>query len=186
MATDPFSPANQPNLVRELGVYSLPYASTWPVLRDILARIYRERAGAIDWLPPNWLTRVMLMHGQKDGQGNAVVLIPASAKVTPAISFLDTPAKRAWWDEFSMRANDAVVMYAAQKAAEGRVQLDKLYADTRFWDHAINLAQFLAAPVTAAGAVLRNPWKSFGVVAAVGAAVVYFLYVRPFLSSRKK
>lgn len=158
-------------LIPTLGMYALPYATTWPELSDQLRSLYIARAASIAWLPQDWLGEVLALHGSL---GN--VLIPAPSTVRPGIPWLRTPQQRAWWDDLAARAQGIVTAYAAGKAAEGRVQLEKLYADSAFWNKAYDIAVVLATPVTVAAAGARfansNPLTTLLGIGAILAAIL--------------
>jgi hypothetical protein len=143
-------------------MYALPYATTWPELSAQLLNLYDERASPIPWLPPMWIDYVHSLHGA-EGQ----VLVPAPANVTPGIPWLDTPEKKAWWNDFAARATAIVTRYAAKQADAGRGELAKLYADSAFWNRAYQIAYVLATPVRGAQAVYNNPLTSAAIVGAV-------------------
>jgi len=156
--------------VSQLGMMILPYGDRWPELRDILGKIYAERAADIPWLPPGWLARVQALHGT-----NSMLLLPSTSLNTPPVSFLKTPDQKAWWDDFHTRANNALTAYANNQAAAGWKIVADANADAVFWDRAYNLAVVLAAPVTAARTVFANP---FATLALLGAGL--FLYLSIF------
>ncbi len=141
MGADPY---NQLTLQPSLGCYALPYATNWPDLSNALAAIYRDKVAGIPWLPPGWIQNVMALHGQ-----NGMILIPSPANSTPAIPWLNTPEKKAWWQQFHNIANGAVMDYAGKKAAEGKIEMERAYSNAAFWDGAYKVASLLAAPVTA-------------------------------------
>lgn len=162
-------------LIPTVGMYALPYATTWPELSDQLRSLYIARAGTVPWLPEDWLGTVLSLHG-----ANGMILVPAPANVTPSIPWLRTDAQRAWWNDFAARAGAVITAYAAHQAELGRAQLDRLYADSAFWNKAYDIATVLATPVTVATAAARfansNPLSSaaLGLVAILGAAALFF------------
>ncbi len=174
MANDDYSEAA---LVPTLGMYALPYASTWPELSDQLARMYQDRARDIAWLPSDWLELVLGLHGR-----NSEVLIPAPSNTSGvgAISFLKTPEQKAWWDDFAHRAEVIVSNYAAGQAALGRQQLDQLYADAAFWNTGVGASligfqQAAYSVADAAKAIASNPFKSIATVAGLGIGILLLM-----------
>lgn len=157
--------------VARLGMMILPYGDRWPELRDILGKIYVEKASDIPWLPAGWLAQVQALHGL-----GSMLLLPSTSLNTPAVSFLDTPAKRQWWDEFHTAANNALLAYADGQAAAGRKIVAAANADAAFWDRAYRIASVLASPVTAARSIFNNPLSSLALFAA--GVFVYFSFIR--------
>lgn len=131
------------------GMYIEPYGQSWPDLAPILTKIYQERMAQLPFLPPNWLGLVMLEHGV---DGNILIPIrPRNAlglRSTAAPGWLDTQQKEDAWSGPAKTAVDAINQYAAGKASEGRVQLERLYADSDYWSTLLSLAQTVGTPVT--------------------------------------
>ena len=146
-------------LVPAYGMYSEPYATVYPDLSDQLGQIYTDKASQINWLPANWLTNVMALHGQ-----NGMVLIPAPAGVTPPIPWLDSQNKIEWWNQFNQTAEQAIIAYSTNQSAQGAVLMQQAYDNAAFWDEAYNIATVAALPVTVARNVAAG-------VAAIGAGV---------------
>ena len=127
-------------LADRYGMYALPYATAFPDLTAKLGALYRERVADVPWLPDGWLSRVGVLNGS-DGS----ILFPAPS---PSAPWLDTPAKRAWWREFSAVTAAAGTAYAAGKADQGRALIAKADANLAFWTRAHEIATVLAMPVT--------------------------------------
>ena len=161
----------QNDTTRDLGMVILQYGDRWPELRDILEKIYVEKAADIPWFPSGWLARVQALHGF-----DSMLLLPSTSRNSPAISFLDTPAKKQWWDEFHDIANKALLAYADGQAAAGRKIVDAANADAAFWDRAYRIAVVLASPVTAVRSMWANPLSSLALLAA--GVFVYVTFIR--------
>ncbi len=175
-AADPYA---QAALIPTLGMYALPYATTWPELSRQLAQIYQDKAADIPWLPSNWLGSVMSLHG-KNGQ----ILVPAVANVSAAggIPWIKSSEQREWWDEFHDLANGAVVKYAANQAAQGKVELDRLYANAEFWNTGFGATMIdIQQNAYAVADGVKSFAKSPGTYLAIGAVVLGGLF---FLSKR--
>jgi len=166
-----------------LGMYALPYGTRYPELVTLLQTLYDEKVAPINWLPSNWGSDVRALNGGTDANGNRWVLIPAPASGPLLAGWLNTPEKRAWWDQFAMAATGAVGRYAANDAKAGAAELDAAYKRAAFWDTAYNIAYTLATPVRVAGAVasgtvnvLKSPFATFGLLALLGLGA--FLYLK--------
>lgn len=162
LGADPYNPMT---LQPALGCYSLQYATVWPDLANQLTAIYRDKVGGIPWLPAGWLQNVMALHNQ-----NGMILIPSPANSTPAIPWLNTPEKKAWWQAFHQIANKAVMDYAAKKAADGKIEMERAYSNAAFWDSAYKVASLLAAPVTAVRDAAET-YSKYGGLIKTGAVV---------------
>lgn len=157
--------------VSRLGMMILPYGDRWPELRDILGKIYVERAADIPWLPADWLAQVQRLHGS-----NSILLLPSTSLNTPPVSFLKTSAQKQWWDEFHTVANNALLAYADNQAATGRKIMADANANAEFWDRAYRIAVVLASPVTLAQKMFSNPLTT---VALLGAGLfLYFSFMK--------
>lgn len=141
---------SEATLIPAYGMYAEPYATVYPDLSDSLATMYANQVALINWLPANWLSNVMALHGQ-----NGEILIPAPAGVTPPIPWLDTADKIAWWNQFNQMAEAAIQAYAADQAAQGALLMQQAADDIAFWDEAYNIATVAALPVTVAKGALN-------------------------------
>lgn len=140
-------------MLKNYGMMPLYYGKTWPELPIQLGRIYRDNIAQIPWLPAGWESVVMpTMTGTQEvfyvpAPSTANYLDAATGKVAYGGQFLDSPEKKAWWDDFARQVNSAVAQYAAQKSAEGKKELDALYSNIKFIDDAIAIADLASAPL---------------------------------------
>jgi sensor c-di-GMP phosphodiesterase-like protein len=172
---------DQNALIKYYGVMTQPYGNTWPELKTILMTIYRDRVYKVPWLPSDWLDTIETAN---DISGNVVVIVPSSASYPggQGAVFLDTPEKKAWWNELASASNSAVQKYAKQKASEGKQELDRLYAASDFWSRAYDWAVILASPVTAVRTIWNNPYAT---AIMVGSVVGGLLLLKYLLSGKK-
>lgn len=168
--------SQQDDLIRFYGIMTQGYGAAWPDLKAQLMAIYEDRVSRIPWLPSDWLSTVRLVN---DVSTNVVVVVPSTATRTggAGAEFLDTPEKVQWWNELAASASSAVQKYAAGKAADGKAQLDRLYAASDFWSRAYDWAVILASPVTALRTIWNNPYATAYTVAGLG--VLWWLFTRP-------
>jgi hypothetical protein len=135
-------------LIRYYGVYTLPYATVYPELEKQLRQLYETRVAQVPWLPKSWRSTIMSnVHGR---EGKIAVIAPSTANYNGGrgAEFLDTPEKKIWWDELAASTSKAITAYGAKKAAEGRIEIQDAENDIAFWNSAIKLTQFAAAPVS--------------------------------------
>lgn len=166
-------------LLQKYGVYTLPYATNWSELTSVLSRIYRDKLSEVPWIPKDWYGTIMGYVHNKNG--NIAVVAPSSATATngKGILFLDTPEKKQWWDELAAASSKAVKDFAANKAAEGRREMEAAYADSAFWDSAYKIAALLASPVHAVkdAADAYDKYKGFIKGAAIIGAIGGLIYM---------
>lgn len=169
----------------ELGVWISPgIGQAYPELKTILAKLRNDRIAKLPWLPVAWASQVQAV---QDANTTALVrLYPArnlagSANATiPAWLSSDGARMDAW--QAIVKAQDAAIkQYAANDAANGKAELDRLQADAAFWNSplmtaAINTQQALInAPSAIAGAAgtlvsdvfsgfLKKSWWVIGLV----------------------
>lgn len=168
-------------LIKNYGVYTLPYATVWPDLADKLAVLYRDKMRDIPWLPLGWSGYVT---GSENGKnGNIAIIAPSTANHPDGAGayFLDTPEKRAWWDKLANMSSEVLRNYAAKEAAKGKVLIDRAYADAQFWTNAHQWATILGSPVTAIRGAFNNPFATVGGALGIGAVVLV-----GYLIARKK
>lgn len=168
------------------GVYIQPgIGEAYPELNTKLQNFYRDKVSKIPWIPPGWYDAVSGM--QANFPGSQVRIAPA-LMATGAVNklapdWLDSDAKRQYWQELFTEASSIVQKYAAGKAEEGRAELDRLYANAAFWDRAYNIAVAIrdapANVVKAAGEVATGiAWEGLKgfIVPAIIIGVVFILW----------
>lgn len=165
---------NQDALIRTLGMYPLMYATVWPDLSDSLARMYRDYAAKLPFLPKGWLDTVLSIHG-KEGW----ILVPAPAKVNgqPVPLVAGNVNNAAVWQKFSDDIRSAVNKYAAGKAAEGRIEMDKANSEAYWADLMYRTAKVLATPVTVAQDAAKANWGKL-LLWGIGILTVVIVYKR--------
>jgi len=141
----------------QYGVMWIPgLAGAWPELRGNVDRIFAQRMAKLPWLPSDWLDMVRKLQAERPA--DLVTLAPsrrpktdASGRVVdpngpPAADvplFLDGADKLDAWQRMYFDLNAARSAYAAARAAEGRAELDRLYANAAFWDASYKIAVFV-------------------------------------------
>ncbi len=167
--------SQQDELIQYYGVMTQLYGNAWPELKSIMMTIYRDKVSKVPWLPSDWLE---MIENLNDVSGNVVVVVPSTANYAGGVgpSFLDTVDKKVWWDQLASAASSAVQKYASGKAADGKKQLDQLYASSDFWSRAYDWAVILASPVTAVRAAWNNPYTT--ATLAVGVGLLVWLVTR--------
>ncbi len=182
---------NQNDLIKNFGVMTFPYASRWPDLASKLEVLYRDKLANIPWLPTEWRAVVLdSIHGKG---GNIVAIVPSTANYPGGTGayFLDTPQKKAWWDQLAAATSKAITDFAAGKAAEGKQELDDAIANADFWnegagDKMIQWARILASPVTGLKAGFDNPYKTTAIAVGVGGAILgLWLFLRSRSNKRR-
>lgn len=140
-------------LLPRYGMFALDYADRWPELTTALRRIYLEKTAGIPWLPRNWRASIDALHGS-----SGKLLMPvrsfATASNGETPKFLNTPEKRAWWDDFQEQVQAAHQAFLDGERSKGLALMNAAYANTRFWTAAHNIATVLATPVTAVSGVV--------------------------------
>jgi hypothetical protein len=134
-------------LLPRYGMFALDYADRWPELTEALRRMYLDKTAGIGWLPKDWRASVNALHG---ASGKLLMPVQASAVSSTGETpkFLDTAAKRAWWNDFQRQVVAAQQAFVDGERTKGLAQLESMYANSRFWDGAYNIATVLATPVT--------------------------------------
>lgn len=152
----------------KLGMMAQGYADRWPDLSNRLLSLYHTQVADIPWLPSYWLGTVDALHGRE-----SQILVPITS-MGANIPWLDTPDKKAWWNDFAGRVAKVVGQYAASQQAAAQAQLTALENDAVFYDRAYRLASALAAPITGLQTLWANPgmvgvilWGGVGLVAIV-------------------
>lgn len=170
-------------LLEYYGVRQLPYGNL-PEWRDFafqMHRLYHDRIKQLPWLPKDWASL------GTPTLGNNVtlpMLVPSTVTYRKAdgttgrgAKFLDTPEKKKVWDEIAATAQAAHQLYAAGQVEAGRLELKDAYDNIQFWDSAINIANFVAAPVNTLVDVSDFYAKYRGLVSTVvvigGAVLLY-------------
>ncbi len=182
---------NQNDLIKNYGVMTYPYGMRWPDLASKLEVLYRDKLASIPWLPSDWRSVVMgALHGK---DGNIVAIVPSTANYPGGAGayFLDTPQKKAWWDQLAAATSKAISDFAAGKAADGKRALDAAIANAEFWnegagDKMIQWARILASPVTGTVAAFNNPYKTTAIAVAVGGGILgLWLFLRSRSNKRR-
>lgn len=153
----------------------------WAPLRQDLRVMVMDRLRKLPWVPSSVIANVLTI--PESQHGGMLLPIPI-ATTTPAgnpsplrPAWLDTNEKRMVWDEIASRFKQAEMAFNANQVAQGRLIMERAYADTRFWDRAIAVAQFLSTPVrvveqAATGFLGSNVFKVGLIIAVVYGAFV--------------
>lgn len=170
-------------LATELAVYDSPgLGIAWPELSAQILAIYQDRVAKFTWVPGDWLARV---RSYMADTGAVLRMLPprlvggAVRDDLPAWLTADERRLDAW-SEVSEIIRNAVVDYAAMRAAEGKAELDRLYRNAAFWDRLYTATKFVAdlpsnavkAVGTGVGRVFAANWLVLLVVGA--AALLWF------------
>ncbi len=158
----------------------------WPDLKNLLDRLYGDRAARIPWLPKGWLQSVRDL--QAANPTNLIRVTPGVGPLSPV--FCDTEAKKNLWQELYKATDAAVFKYAQGKLAEGKADMEAAYADSDFWNRAYSIAVYIRdLPANAVGAVLDgagdvagglvkkllNSWIVWLILIAIGAYAAWRL-----------
>lgn len=161
------------NLIRQYGLYTLPYGNTYPELAADLRRVLLDKVAGLPFLPAEWASQVRYLYGQ-DGK----ILFPAPSTVSGGISFLRNDAQREAWDQMVAMVSAARQPYLDKALSQGRRDMQAAYDNAAFWEQAYQVASVLALPVTAAKAMWNNPWTT-GALLYGGLALALYLTLRP-------
>lgn len=180
------TPAQSDAAWKSWGIYLSPgIGEAYPELNTKLLTFFRDRVAKIPWLPAGWYDAVAGIQANFPGsQARIAPALLASGAVNPqAPDWLDSADKRQYWQELFAESNKIVTAYAAGKADEGRIELDRLYANSAFWDRAYNIAVTIRDTpeniVKAAGKVATGiAWEGIKgfIVPAVLVAVVFIIW----------
>ena len=161
--------------IKYFGFYTMPYAGAWPELKTQLYKIYKDRLFPLPWLPADF--RLQLLGSMTNN--NIVMIAPSTASYPggQGAQFLDTPEKKAWWDQLASITTKAVKEYAAGKTNEGRVTLAHAYATSDLMSNLVSWATIIAAPAHAARAAWNNPYTTTATAIAVGIGLLAIYHV---------
>lgn len=179
---------NNNQYIEYYGVYPLAYGgvSEWRDLVFQLGRLYRDRVASLPWIPRDWEAMVM---PSMMGNGEFFMIAPSTAnypgpdgKPVYGAKFLDTTEKKKVWDEIARIASKIQQDYAAGQVAAGRKVMEAAYANTAFWNKAIAIADFAAAPINILVDAAETYAKFRGLISAVviigGAGLVIHHFMR--------
>ncbi len=154
-------------------------------LKTEMDRLFVTRMASIPWLPAGWLAGVRDL--QSRYPDDLVRIAPAMGR-----SLIPNPESPDWllqdqaridaWQVIAKASDNAIIQVAAGKQAEGKAELDQLYANAAFWDRAYNLAVGVRDAVpNAIGWVGSNLWNGLGWklklgLAIAGAAAAYYYW----------
>ncbi len=170
--------SREDQLIQYYGINTQLYGNAWPDLVKQLEAIYADKLSRVPWLPADWLDTIKLIDSYG---GNVAVVVPSTASRIggAGAEFLDTPEKKAWWDELAATVRSAITKYAAGKQAEGAKELQTLYGASAFWSRAYDWAVVLASPVRVVQGIWNNPYTvGYTVLGAVALLLAYKLISR--------
>lgn len=177
------------DLRRKLGLYvQQGLGGAYPALKQLVGRIATDKVATWSWLPRTWISDYLALQG---ADGSALVRIAPAKVIVP--DFCDTAEKQAAWNDLAAKVDAAVGKYAQGQADAGKVELEALYANARFWNEGlgagiIKVTQTLAdLPATivggvadgagaVAGGVLKRLFSSWLVWVAILGAAGFFAW----------
>lgn len=186
------TPSKEAALRKAFGIYLQPgLGVAWEgKLKSEMDKLFVTRMAEIPWLPAGWLGNVRDV--QSRYPDDLVRIAPSMGSIhenpeTPDWILAD-PAKVAAWQVIAKASDNVIVAFAAGKQAEGKAELDRLYANAEFWNKAYNLAVGIRDAVPNAGGwILSSLWNGLGwkwklAIGFAGAAavVVYFPKIAKF------
>ncbi len=128
-----------------LGVWISPgLGMAYPELKTRLLELYRDKVSRLDFVPAGWFALVKKL---QDSMPNDLVRIAPSqlANGSPIENMPEwtnsSPRVNNAWQSLFNATNEAVVQFAQQQQSKGKAELDRLYANARFWDTAYKVGQ---------------------------------------------
>lgn len=128
---------------RRLGVWlGTGLGNAWPEVKDLAAKIYGDRVAGLPWVPSGWLTevRALQLANPQDVVRPSPAVLVSGLPYPDAPAWIDSTEKRQVWQDLFQAFNEALGAYAADKAAAGRAELNRLWAAAAFWDFAYRAA----------------------------------------------
>lgn len=164
-------------LKKSLGVFiTYGYGQALPELKTQIMALHADRVAKLNFVPSDWLSQIQSL--QAANPNDLVRLAPSEFANGNIINgnadfTISSPAVADAWQAVYMAEQKAIVAYGAKLANEGKAELDRVYADSAFWNKAYtSLESLVNLPNTFLEKFTGNISLATKVLAGVAALVV--------------